>query len=96
MRPHGIPWLSHANSVYGQFLRAAADRTEREEADRLEWIDGLAEKYGVIRLAESLTAEQQARQYQWVEFRLGHRFLTTIPHMGMSYWGGTWHLTGPL
>jgi hypothetical protein len=71
-------------------------RLEAEEADRRAWLEELAVNYGIVRLAASLSAEERARQHQWVEYRLGRRFMTTTPLPGLIMdWDGTWHRTEP-
>jgi hypothetical protein len=71
-------------------------KLEAEEADRRAWLEDLAWKYGIVRLAASLTPEEWDRQHQWIEFRLGRRFLTTTPLPGLVMdRDGTWHRTEP-
>jgi hypothetical protein len=83
-------WLTHANSPYGQFLRAALARLEAEQVERRAWVDGLAAKYGVVRLAASLTPEQLEAQNDRVELAMGFRFHPTEPYPGISLADGTW------
>jgi hypothetical protein len=71
-------------------------RLEAEEVDRRAWLEDLAWKYGIVRLAASLSAEEWDRQHQWIEFRLGRRFLTTTPLPGLVMgWDGIWRRTEP-
>jgi hypothetical protein len=80
-------WLMYPGSRYGQFLRAELGRLEAQQAAeqaaehvaRRAWIDGLAAKYGIVRLAASLTPEQLAAQADWVDRATGRKFLTTEP-----------------
>jgi len=65
-------------------LREALARLDAEIADRRTWIDGLAAKYGVVRLAESLTAAELKAQQDQVDRALGRTYLPTTPLPGFS------------
>jgi hypothetical protein len=52
----------------------------REEKERQrEWVDGLAAKYGIIRIQASLTKAQAAAQQDRLLRALGLKFLPTEP-----------------
>jgi hypothetical protein len=80
---------------YGQFLRAQLAKLEAEEADRRAWVNSVAAKHGVVRLAESLTAEELRLQQARVDYALGRKFLTTTPLPGLAFDGRSWYRTDP-
>lgn len=82
---------------YYRLLREILARLDAEVADRRAWINELAARYGIVRLAASLTAEELAAQQDMVDYALGRKFMTTTPLPGMMLDSdGVWHQTEPI
>jgi hypothetical protein len=80
-----------------RLYREILEQLAIEEADRREWINGLADKYGIVRMAGSLTADERARQQAMLEWAFNRRFLVTTPLPGLERdWDGNWHRTEPI
>ena len=76
--------MSGAGLLRYGYLRDLLAKVDAEVADRRAWVNGLAAKYGLVRLAESLTEEELEAQQERVDYALGRKFLAT------------WHRTDPL
>jgi hypothetical protein len=78
--------MSHgAGLLRWEYLRRHLAKLDAEVADRRNWINNLAAKYGVVRLAESLTHEELAEQQDRVDRAMGAKFYTTTPPAGMRW-----------
>lgn len=60
----------------------ALAKLDAEIAARRAWIDDIAARHGVVRLAESITPAEREAQQDRIDYALGRKFLTTTPLPG--------------